>query len=233
MKTLIELFIDASGSMATIANAVRSGVNEYVDKLRRSDSVGEVVIRVTTFSSGGDFYNSLGGGDRYSASGVIPIEKFEGLVHFNPSGGTPLLDCLARRIRDTKADIESAVFGGPDRVLFVIWTDGEENASRSTRIQEVQALVRERQNGPKPWQFVFLGANLDQFAQGFQIGGQALANSSFGYAHTDAGVRIATHSLANATVAYCASKNVTVSADDDFFSAERNEEQGNLSSTET
>lgn len=237
MKTLIELFIDSSGSMATIADAVRSGVREYVDELRSSTSVGEVLIRITTFAGGGDpspgshtrgYYDDPD--HNYRQTGIIPITQFEGLSlsHFNPGGMTPLLDCLARRINDTKRDIEASPFGGPDRVLFVIWTDGAENASKYTKIQDVQKLVQERQTGFNSWQFVFLGANLDQFAQGFQLGGQTLATNSFAYVHTNEGVRSATRSLANATVAFCASTNRT---SDDFFADVRDEEEGKITSS--
>ena len=91
-----------------------------------------------------------------------------------PRGGTPLLDAMGRGINDLEqqmASLEDA--DKPSRVVLVIVTDGQENASREFRRDQIVEMIRRKKDGDG-WQFVFLSADMDSVddavAYGFDRG---------------------------------------------------------------
>jgi ADP-ribose pyrophosphatase YjhB (NUDIX family) len=103
---------------------------------------------------------------------AIPIADVPNLTPevYRPLGGTALLDAIA----DAAQVVTPAA---DDRVLCVVQTDGEENSSRRTTLDDVRKLVEERERAGN-WTFVFLGAGIDAFASGAHVGsGTAMANS--------------------------------------------------------
>src|ERR1019366_10069293 len=56
-----------------------------------------------------------------------------------------------------------------DKIITVIMTDGEENSAREWTMQAIRELIRSKESAGN-WTFVFLGANLDAFAQGASLG---------------------------------------------------------------
>jgi len=101
-----------------------------------------------------------------------PILKVSDLNHdtFQPRGGTPLLDALGQTIDATGRALAAIPEGNrPNKVVFVVITDGQENSSR----YQTKASVKEKidhQAGKYSWQFVYLGANQDAFDEAGSVG---------------------------------------------------------------
>ena len=92
-------------------------------------------------------------------------------TEYQPNGGTPLLEAICREVDATGKDLACLPEPArPEKVIFVIMTDGEENASGfGFTIDEVKRRVQWQTDVYK-WEFLFLGANIDAFAVGQSFG---------------------------------------------------------------
>ena len=91
-----------------------------------------------------------------------PVQEVPELTRatFVPRASTPLLDAMGRGINDLeKAIADMKVDDRPSRVVFVVITDGQENASREFRKEQVAQMIKERTE-KDDWQFVFLSADM-------------------------------------------------------------------------
>lgn len=90
-----------------------------------------------------------------------PIGEVEPLTRetYKPRGSTALLDAIGRAIKECRTDMIPTV---------IILTDGHENASKTYTKAHIKDLITERQKDG--WQFVYLGANQDAFAEAGSIG---------------------------------------------------------------
>jgi hypothetical protein len=104
----------------------------------------------------------------------LSVKSVPALV-LEPRGGTPLLDAIGDTIGKTKHRLLKQR-RKIDQVVFVIITDGEENASRKFTKKQILDLVNESAEDLK-WEFVYLGANQDAIKEGSMIG----IRHSFGY----------------------------------------------------
>ena len=151
-KGLTELvfILDRSGSMSGLESDTIGGYNALLDKQKKEN--GECIITTVLFD---DKYELLH--DRTNVKGVLPITDREYYVR----GCTALLDAVGKTIgkignaQKNTADSEQA-----EKVMFVITTDGMENASREYSYEKVKAMI-ERQKSCYGWEFIFLGANID------------------------------------------------------------------------
>ena len=160
--THLVLVIDKSGSMASLQDATIEGVNSLVADQKKLP---------------GTLTTSL-----YTFDGVVrEVSLFETLTKMNycPSGSTALLDAVMQAInKEGERLAAKAEQDRPDKVVVVIVTDGEENASRTAKIEEVKNLVAMQQDIYK-WQFVFLGANIDAFATGASLSFSPMSTRNF------------------------------------------------------
>lgn len=155
--TLINFLLDKSGSMGSCLDATISGFNEFLGEQQAAE--GKTLFSLTTFDT-----------SVQSVHVAVPVAEVPRLSRSNyrPSGSTALYDAVAstiERVRDRVAGGEEK----PDVVLFVIMTDGEENASREYDAKSLKPVV-ERAEGEDGWTFVFLGANQDAWAAGAKFG---------------------------------------------------------------
>lgn len=98
-----------------------------------------------------------------------PIQEVPPLT-IKPSGGTALLDAVARTIEVAGEQLSALPeHERPGSVIVPIVTDGEENSSRRFDWETVKGLI-ERQTRDYQWLFVYVGANQDAFAVGAQLG---------------------------------------------------------------
>jgi uncharacterized protein YegL len=153
MKTnLTELvfILDRSGSMSGLESDTIGGFNAMLAKQQAEP--GE--CRITTVLFDGE-YELLH--DRLDIHAVSPLTDREYFVR----GSTALLDAVGKTISKTG---NAQKFSKPeyraDKVLFVITTDGMENASREYTYDKVKHQI-ERQKSKYNWEFIFLGANID------------------------------------------------------------------------
>ena len=112
--------------------------------------------------------------DRINLRGVAPLTQREYFVR----GSTALLDAIGRSIdKIANAQGHTAESERAAKVLFVITTDGMENASREYRYDRVRQMI-ELQKLDYSWEFLFLGANIDavETASRFGIAADRAAN---------------------------------------------------------
>ena len=99
----------------------------------------------------------------------VPIDKIAPMTEkeYYVRGSTALLDAIGKTIMQIKANQDKK--GNNEKVLFVIITDGMENASREYRLDTVKKLIEERKEKDK-WEFLFLGANIDAIGTAGRLG---------------------------------------------------------------
>ena len=151
-KNLTELvfILDKSGSMSGLEKDTIGGYNSLMEKQRKLD--GECVITTVLFDNRYELLH-----DRIDLRAVTPITEKEYFV----GGATALLDAIGRTIHKIAAVQEhTAEEYRAEKVMFVIITDGEENASREYSAAQVKELIK-RQKERYGWEFVFLGDNID------------------------------------------------------------------------
>jgi hypothetical protein len=151
-RVLVNVILDKSGSMGSKVQDVIGGFNHYIDELAKEKAV-DYGFSLTLF----DTAVAL----KYKA---VPLAKVERLSEksYCPSGNTALLDAVG----DTVQTLSTADY---DKIVTVIMTDGEENSSREWTQAAVRELIQAKEKQGN-WTFVFLGANIDAFAQGERLG---------------------------------------------------------------
>ena len=151
-KNLTEMvfILDKSGSMGGLEQDTIGGYNAMLEKQKALD--GEALITTVLFDNRYELLH-----DRIDLRAVSPITEKEYYV----GGTTALLDAIGITINKiVNAHKHTAKEYRADKVLFVITTDGMENASREYDYGKIKAMV-ERQKSEHDWEFIFLGANID------------------------------------------------------------------------
>ena len=160
-KGLTELvfILDESGSMSGLERDTIGGFNSMIDKQRRE--AGEAYVSTVLFSNDSRVVH-----DRMHLERVEPMTARD----YTPGGCTALLDALGRAIHHIGNIHKYArPEDVPEHTIFVITTDGMENASRQYTKAEVKRMV-ERQKDRYGWEFLFLGANIDAISAAEGIG---------------------------------------------------------------
>lgn len=160
-KNITELIfiLDRSGSMAGLESDTTGGFNAMLEKQRNAP--GDAVVTTVLFD---DMFELLH--DRIDIRAVKPITEREYFVR----GSTALLDAIGLTIsKIANVQKQTAEEHRADKVLFVITTDGMENASREYTYEKVRDMVR-HQKVKYGWEFIFLGANIDAIATAASFG---------------------------------------------------------------
>ena len=151
-KNLTELvfILDKSGSMSGLEKDTIGGFNSLLEQQRKVD--GECVITTVLFDNRYELLH-----DRIDIRAVQPITGKEYFV----GGSTALLDAIGRTIHKIgTAQKNTAEAYRAEKVMFVIITDGEENASRCYSAAQIRQMIQ-HQKERYGWEFIFLGANID------------------------------------------------------------------------
>lgn len=165
--TEIVFILDRSGSMSGLEADTIGGFNSMIEKQKKE--AGEALISTVLFDNFSEVIH-----DRISVGRVEPMTDREYYVR----GCTALLDAIGGAIHHIgnihKYAREEDV---PEHTLFVITTDGMENASRRYDSETVKKMI-ERQKAKYGWEFLFLGANIDavETASRFGIGADRAVN---------------------------------------------------------
>jgi len=194
-KSHIVILIDRSGSMQSIAGDVIGGYNQFLRAQQADGSDARVTF--VQFDSQDPQEVIVAGAP---ISEVVPLSE----ATFVPRGGTPLLDATGRliaRIAANQAERRNAGLPEED-ILFVSITDGEENQSREFSLEQVRRLIAEK--SAAGWNFAFLSAALDAYADAGRMGVHAGAIQAF--APDAQGVGLAFDSLAQKTADWRAIK---------------------------
>lgn len=160
-KDLTELvfILDRSGSMSGLESDTIGGYNAMLKK--QKEEPGEAIITTVLFD---DRYELLH--DRINLRGIAPITDNEYFVR----GSTALLDAVGRTINKIgNVQKRTAKEERAENVMFIITTDGMENASREFSYEKVRAMIQ-HQKSNYGWEFIFLGANIDAIATAERFG---------------------------------------------------------------
>ena len=151
-KNLTELvfILDKSGSMSGLENDTIGGFNSMLEQQKKVG--GQCIITTVLFDNRYELLH-----DRMDLRAIRPITRRE----YSVGGSTALLDAMGKTIQKiATAQKNTAEDYRAEKVMFVIITDGEENASRYYASAQVKDMVR-RQKERYGWEFIFLGANID------------------------------------------------------------------------
>jgi uncharacterized protein YegL len=174
--TDITIVLDRSGSMASVKDDTIGGFNQFVADQKQVPGTGKITL--VQFD---DQYESV-----YRS---VPLASAPSLTPatFVPRGSTALLDAIGRTIDETGARFSAtAEPDRPGKVVFVILTDGMENASRTFTLAKINEMIALQRDVYK-WQFIFLGANQDAIATAAAM--QIPAAQALTYAATGKGMK--------------------------------------------
>jgi len=163
--TDITLVIDRSGSMEAIREDAEGGVNSLIRE--QSQQPGKALLTLVQFDTEYEFIHR-----------GIPVKRVPP-YKLAPRGSTALLDAVGRAINETGERLaKMAEADRPGLVIFVIVTDGEENSSHEFSKAQIKEMI-ERQQTVYHWQFTFLGANQDAFAEAGGMGINAVGVATY------------------------------------------------------
>ena len=160
-KNLTELvfILDRSGSMAGLEDDTIGGFNAMIEKQKRGE--GEVLVSTVLFDNVSEVLH-----DRVDIQSVAPMTREQ----YHVRGCTALLDAVGAAIHHIgNVHKYAREEDRPEKTLFVITTDGMENASRQYTYEGLKAMIR-RQKEEYGWQFLFMGANIDAAKEAARFG---------------------------------------------------------------
>ena len=165
--TEIVFILDRSGSMSGLEKDTIGGFNSLLEKQKKE--AGEAIVSTVLFDDSQEVLH-----DRVKLDEIKPITEKEYYVR----GCTALLDAVGGAIHHIgNVHKYAREEDRPEKTLFIITTDGMENASRRYTYDRVKKMV-ERQKKKYGWEFLFLGANMDaiEVAGRFGIGADRAVN---------------------------------------------------------
>lgn len=180
--TEIVVVLDESGSMSLGKDDTIGGFNEFLKT--QKEMKGEANFTLVKFS---DYYKVVNDGSAIKQ--VSPLNE----QNYTPSNSTALLDAVGRTINSVNKRLSSTPKKKrPEKVIFVILTDGHENHSKEFTRSQIFDMVKKQRN-KHDWEFLFLGADID--AWGAELG--ITRNVSFSKADTGNKFKGISHYTAN------------------------------------
>lgn len=165
--TELVFILDRSGSMAGLESDTIGGFNSLIEKQRKQD--GECYVSTVLFDNVSEVLH-----DRVKLADVPKMTEHDYTVR----GCTALIDAIGGAIYHIGNIHKYArPEDVPQHTMFVITTDGMENASHKYNSDEVKRMI-ERQKEKYGWEFLFIGANIDavETAKHFGIGADRAVN---------------------------------------------------------
>ena len=157
--TEIVFILDRSGSMSGLEADTIGGYNSLIEKQKKEE--GEAYISTVLFDDTCEILH-----DRVTLGDIPKMTEKEYYVR----GCTALLDAVGGAIHHIgNVHKYAREEDRPEKTLFIITTDGQENASRRYTYEKVKHMV-ERQKEKFGWEFLFLGANIDAAAEARRFG---------------------------------------------------------------
>jgi hypothetical protein len=203
--TSINVIIDESGSMGGLVTDTVGGFNKFVADQKAFP--GEAVFTLCTFNYGHKFIHDF---EKLASVKDLTMESYR------PSGGTALLDAMGTTIKSVGAKLAAMPEDErPGKVLFLVITDGQENASKEFTKVQIKEMVK-HQSDVYNWEFVFTGANMDAIGEAATIGVDA--RKSLNYNATPVGTRALYRDISEGTSKY---RSGGTSKSDAFFDSSK------------
>ena len=157
--TELVFILDKSGSMSGLELDTIGGFNSMLEKQKQEE--GEALVTTALFDNNYELLH-----DRQNIKLIKPITRKEYYV----GGSTALLDAIGTTINKIgKTLSETKEEERPDKVMFVIITDGMENSSYEFNHKRIKNMI-EHQKLKYSWDFIFLGANIDAVETASSVG---------------------------------------------------------------
>lgn len=157
--TEIVFILDKSGSMSGLEADTIGGYNSFLEKQKNEE--GEAYVSTVLFSDTNNVIH-----DR------VPIKKIEPMndKQYCVGGCTALLDAIGGAIKHIgNVHKYAREEDRPEKTVFVITTDGQENSSHIYDYEKIKKLVKKQQE-KYGWEFIFLGANIDAIGEAGKLG---------------------------------------------------------------
>ena len=145
-KINVIFLLDRSGSMNGAIEDTIGGYNSFLKKQNDNTLITTVLFD--------DDYEVL-----YYRENIKNVKKLTNKEYY-VRGCTALYDAIGKTINKISRDVKN------EKVLFVITTDGLENASKEYHKDDIKKLIKKHSN----FEFIYLGANIDSYAEGSSIG---------------------------------------------------------------
>ncbi|MCK9437964.1 MAG: VWA domain-containing protein [Synergistaceae bacterium] len=152
--------IDESGSMQGTESDVIGGFNNFIEK-QKTEHQGKITVTLYKFNS---YWSRI--------LNDLSIEEIRPLTNgdYTPGGLTALYDTIGNAITDIENQVKySKREHMASMVMMVIITDGQENASKEYDARKVKQMIQELEKSEN-WQFIYMGADLDNFADADILG---------------------------------------------------------------
>lgn len=157
--TELIFILDKSGSMSGLEGDTIGGFNSMLERQRKESGVAYVTT--VLFDNNYELLH-----DRENIKTVKPISRKEYFV----GGTTALLDAMGNTINNIGMALSNLVEEQrPEKVLFVIITDGMENSSCEFTHNKIKQMI-EHQKSKYFWEFIFLGSNIDAIGTASSLG---------------------------------------------------------------
>lgn len=150
--------LDRSGSMSNVVEDTIGGFNSYLEKQKKN----KYKTKVTTILFD-DKYEVL-----YQRKPIKDVQKLTENEYY-VRGCTALMDAIGKTINTLDKEVKD------NKVLFVITTDGLENASHEYDKKKIKKLISKHNN----WEFIYIGADVDSFSEASSIGIRATNTASY------------------------------------------------------
>jgi len=185
-RTFFSFLLDRTGSMSSVRDATISAFNEFVAHQVSLEGATAWTLTIFDSESIDVLYRELAGAD---------VPKLTPETYL-PRANTPLFDAIGSQAKLARETVEAD--GAYDAKVFVIQTDGEENASKEYRIDDVRSLVKALED--EGWQIIYLGAGIDAYQAGTFIGASQFVATS--YIADDVSTQAAFAAASGATFAF-------------------------------
>jgi uncharacterized protein YegL len=205
--TELVFIIDRSGSMAGLEKDTIGGFNAMIEKQKKEE--GLALVSTVLFANASKVLH-----DRTEVREVAPLTEKDYVV----GGGTALLDAIGGAIHHIgNVHKYARPEDRPAHTIFIITTDGMENASHQYSSDKVKAMIR-RQEEKYGWEFLFVAANIDAVETAERIG--IRRERAANYQHDAEGTERLYRTMSTTVRSYC--KNAAI---DDNWAAELIEEK--------
>jgi uncharacterized protein YegL len=180
--TDITLVIDRSGSMTSCQLEAQNGINHFIEEQKAQDS--ECLFTLVQFDTEYEFVEN--------GTPIADVKPYT----LEPRGMTALNDAVGRAITETGSRLAAiAEEDRPGLVIFVVVTDGLNNASHEFTAEQVRGMI-EKQEKKYSWKFLYLGANQDAFKEGGKLGVRAGCTTNYAESKTNAAIKMSSTKVA-------------------------------------